>query len=101
VFPDAKQALCAYHVRTAIQQRLQQKLKGRDKAVAFAAIERVVEEIMYLPAKETVEATLQEAEKKLSDFRNEYAFPKFEQNFFVVLHALVCLDAEQFCASLS
>jgi hypothetical protein len=56
---------------------------------------------MYLRAKETGEVTLQEAEKKLSDFRNEYEFPKFEKNPFVVLHAVFCFDAELLCASLS
>jgi hypothetical protein len=62
-------------VRTAIQQRLQQKLKGKHRGAAFAAIEKVVEEIMYMPAKENVEATQQAAEQILTDFRTKCALP--------------------------
>jgi MinD-like ATPase involved in chromosome partitioning or flagellar assembly len=72
VFSDAKQALCAYHVRTAIQKTLQQKLKGKDKATDYAAIEKVVEGLMYLPAKATIEETRNAAQQKLSDFRKEW-----------------------------
>jgi hypothetical protein len=77
VFPDAKQALCAYHVRAAIQKTLQQKLKGggEQKKAAFAAMELFVSEIMYLPPQETLEATEVEAKSRFGVFKSKYGSP--------------------------
>lgn len=73
MFPDAKQALCAYHVRTAIQKTLQQKLKGaaEQRKAAFSAIEGFVTTIMYLRPEATVEATQAEAQRRFVTFRDE------------------------------
>jgi hypothetical protein len=74
VFPDAKQALCAYHVRTAIQKTLQQKLQGggEQKKAAFVAMELFVREVMYLPPMETLAATQAEAQRRFDVFRSTY-----------------------------
>jgi hypothetical protein len=72
VFP-AQQGLCAYHVRAAIQQVLQQKLRGskEERASAYESFEKVVEAIMYLRPCDTEDATRAEANKNLLELKTE------------------------------
>jgi hypothetical protein len=72
VFP-AQQGLCAYHVRAAIQQALQQKLRGgqEERASAYEAFEKVVQAIMYLRPSDTQEATREAANEKLTQLKSE------------------------------
>jgi hypothetical protein len=73
VFEESVQGLCAYHVRTAIQQGLQQKLLGRgeEKEAAHRAFNKHVEEIMYMKPCADEATTRQAANKMLLDFKNK------------------------------
>jgi hypothetical protein len=71
VFEDAKQALCSYHVRAAIQKGLQQRLLGTSevKTSAYKAFEHFVQSVMYMPACTDEVATLAKAKEMMCKFR--------------------------------
>jgi hypothetical protein len=70
---ESVQGLCAYHVRTAIQQGLQQRLLGRgeEEEAAYRAFNQHVEEIMYMQPCADETATRQAAKKMITDFKNK------------------------------
>jgi hypothetical protein len=74
VFEEAVQGLCSYHVRTAIQQGLQQRLLGggEEKEAAYRVFNHHVEEIMYMRPCADKEATRKDAKKRMSEFRTQY-----------------------------
>ena len=76
MFPDARQALCAYHVRAATQQGLQQRLVGTldEQADAYEAFEQFVKSIMYMNHCSDEAATFKEAKRRLAEF-NEACNP--------------------------
>lgn len=75
VFPGAKQALCIFHVRSAIQKTLHHKLKGSPatRSEVYASIEAFVGTLAYMPPCDTLVATEARAQAMLSDFSSKYA----------------------------
>ena len=71
VFPNAEQGLCFFHVRQAINKRLNQKLRGNQEAKTadYNAINDCVEDIMYMHRCGDKDATRAEVQRKLEDFR--------------------------------